>query len=173
MKKLLATIIAAMLAIGVKAQTRELFSATLNGGYSHIANLHFGAFGGYVGFYNVYFGVQFNPADKATSMGVDKWGGQSQIYTYHLGYRFPIRDKYGIIPLVGLTSGAVGWIDGGDWRYDDTYGVVNKFHATDQSTSPDIGIMLDYTTPRVQGIGWKLCAALTLHTASIGVGLYM
>lgn len=174
MKKTLLTIIAAMLTIGAMAQ-KETFSFTFNGGYTHLTDprIQCAAFGAYVGFWNVYFGVQFNPADKATSMGVDTWGDQSQIYTYHLGYRFSIREKFGITPLLGLTNGAIGWVDGGDWRVDDTYGVVNKFHATDKRTAPDAGVMLDYATPRVQGFGWKFSAAITLHTASVGVGFYM
>lgn len=175
MKKTIIAIIALTCAIGANAQTKELFSFTFNGGYSHIAEprIHCAAFGGYVGFYNVYFGVQFNPADKSTSMDVDTWSGQWMIATYHLGYRFPIREQLGIIPLAGLTHGAYGWVDGGDWRYSDTYGVVNKFHATEQRVTPDIGLMVDYTLPRVQGLGWKFSATLTLHTASIGVGFYM
>ena len=132
-----------------------------------------GAFGAYMGFMNIYFGVQFNPSNKSTSLDVGEWGNQSQIYTYHLGYRYAIREEIGITPLVGLTHGAIGWVDGYDWRYDDTYGVVNKFHATDQRTAPDLGVMFDYARPRVKGYGLKLCATLTLHTASVGIGFYM
>lgn len=174
MKKTIIAIIALTCAIGAMAQ-KETLSLTLNGGYNHMGdpNIQCAAFGAYVGFWGVYLGVQFNPADKSTSLDVGEWGNQSQIYTYHLGYRFSIREKIGITPLVGLTQGAIGWVDGYDWRYDDTHGVVNKFNATDQRTAADVGVMLDYATPRVQGFGWKFCATITLHTASVGVGFYM
>jgi hypothetical protein len=176
MKKM---ILLAMFAISfvssAKAQ-KELFSCTFNGGYTHMADpkIQCGAFGAYMGFMQFYFGVQFKPASMATSLDVGKWGGQTQIYTYHVGYRIPLHyGDYGITPIAGVTNGAHGWVDGNDWRYDETYGVVNKFHATDQRIAPDFGVMFDWARPRVQGFGLKFCATVTLHTASIGIGFYM
>lgn len=174
-KAVLLTLFAMMFSANARAQ-KELFSVTFNGGYTHMAdpNIQCGAFGAYMGFMNVYFGVQFNPAKKSTSLDVGEWGGQTQIYTYHVGYRIPLHHgDYGITPIAGMTNGAHGWVDGYDWRYDETYGVVNKFHATEQRIAPDFGVMLDWSRPRVQGFGLKFCAAITLHTASIGIGFYM
>lgn len=174
-KTLLLAISTALFAFNAMAQ-KEFFSVTFNGGYTHMTdpNIQCGAFGAYIGFMNVYFGVQFNSADKSTSLDVDKWGGQTQIYTYHVGYRIPLHHgDYGITPIAGVTNGAHGWVDGYDWRYDDTYGVVNKFNPTEQRITPDFGVMVDRAFKRVQGYGWKICASITLHTASVGIGFYM
>lgn len=176
MKRLLSFALAALLAIAASAQS-EFFAFTLNGGYTHTKEPHLScaAFGGGVTFYDVYFGVLFHPASKATSLDVGKWGNQYQVYTYQLGYRIGLGslDSYGITPIVGVTTGAVGYVDGNDWTYDDTYGVVNKFHATKQRTYVDAGVSFDYKAPTAGSFGIKLSLTATIHTLSVGIGMYM
>ena len=175
MKKTIISALFAIMALTASAQ-KELFSCSLIGGYTHTNDpkINTAAFGASMTFYNVYFGILFNPADQATTTNVGVWGNQWQIYNYHLGYRFAIKNKkIGIIPIIGATSSAVGYVDGYDWKVNSN-GIVNKFNATNKGTYFDAGIVLDYSHKKSGSlIGYKILAGATLHTIFAGIGITM
>ena len=163
------------LSTGAKAYN-ELLSCSFVGAYSHTdsPSIQCGAFGMYFSYRDVYFGVILNPADKSSSMGVDVWDDQWMIYTYHIGYRLRLKkSNFGVTPLVGLTYAAEGYIDGSDYSFNNDGTVVNQFYYTKRGTYFDAGAIIDYSTPRKDGFGWKFFVSATLHNLSAGIGFYM
>lgn len=175
MKKTILSALFAIMALTASAQ-KEIFSCSFVGGYAHTSEpkIGTGEFGACLTFYNVYLDVIFKPAEKSTSTDVGVWGNQSSVYNYHVGYRIATKGgKFGIIPIVGATTASVGYVDGWDWKIDETYGVVNKFNATTKKTYFDAGIVLDYSCKKAGGIGLKLLAGATIHNVFAGVGIAM
>lgn len=174
MKKILLLILAFMVFKTSSMAQKEIFSGSLIGAYSHFQDpdLHCGTLGVYLSIYNVYFGFTFDPTNTANSVNVGKWG-EEYVNSYHLGYRFPIHKRIGVIPLVGVTYGAIGTMDGDDWHIGET-GIINNFIPTESRTTLDVGVMMDLSFPFGDYIdlGWKILIGATWHNAFIGLGLY-